>query len=276
MKMPDWPLNIRYRPGTHDEAEVKNVFIGNCYRLPERFEPTDIVLDCGAQIGTFTMACLERGAKNVWSYEAAKENFAWLEKNIRGNEARWPDANIQLYQWIVWGSHEQVQHKRFLYAGDVYNACSRVVLDEEKVDGTYLVQTITFDEAVLMAIGHTPGHYHVEPRRIRFCKLDVEGAECVILPTSKMLDLIDEIALEYHGDIAEPIKKLLCQRGFNVEINPAYDPKYPNVVQGLMFARRPQDKPTVIETLNEESSEGPKWPREIVPNALTAKVTHGS
>lgn len=69
--MPLW-----YRDGKHD------IFIINeqPYRkLP--IAPGDVVLDCGAHIGTFTRDAFRRGAASVIAYEPEPVNFRLLEKN---------------------------------------------------------------------------------------------------------------------------------------------------------------------------------------------------
>jgi len=52
-----------FRDGTLDQAIFNAVVRFNEYRLPERFVPTDIVIDVGAHIGSFAQAVLSRGCR---------------------------------------------------------------------------------------------------------------------------------------------------------------------------------------------------------------------
>ena len=46
------------RPGTLDRLIARSVLLDNEYRLPDRFEAGDLVIDVGAHVGSFATACL--------------------------------------------------------------------------------------------------------------------------------------------------------------------------------------------------------------------------
>jgi hypothetical protein len=51
-----------FRPGTLDRLIFDSVVAHNEYRLPERFEPPDVVVDVGGHIGTFAYAVARRAS----------------------------------------------------------------------------------------------------------------------------------------------------------------------------------------------------------------------
>lgn len=76
-----------YREGTTDEKVMDEVLKRNVYerkKLDFQIEPSDIWLDCGANIGTFTLLCLHKKAK-VYAFEPEPENFNLLNQNIKMN-----------------------------------------------------------------------------------------------------------------------------------------------------------------------------------------------
>jgi FkbM family methyltransferase len=74
-----------HRPGTWDEAIVKET---TEYQIPEKFGPTDVVIDIGAHIGGFIYQCLQRGARRFVVYEPDSNNFQLLLMNVR----RWKEG----------------------------------------------------------------------------------------------------------------------------------------------------------------------------------------
>jgi FkbM family methyltransferase len=258
--MANHPLHFRYRPKTQDEMMIKEVYFDNCYHLPDRFQPTDIVLDIGAHIGSFTMACLERGCKKVWAYEPARENQKYLALNIRDNRPRWPDAEISLFELAVVEAGNYQRYMPFHYTGDLNSACGHLVdplVDprDEVTPTSYFVDTTTFAEVVNRALDDMDGDM------IRFCKIDIEGAEIPILMQADQRHMkwalahIAELALEYHGDYLDILKLKLEDAGFeDIGFEPVH-PAIPLTQQGLLFARHtsmlygkvPEDSGAVVK-----------------------------
>jgi FkbM family methyltransferase len=80
----------------------------NEYRLPDRFQPEDIIIDIGMHIGCFSYAVLIRGTTHVFGFEPDPDNFAWATRNMKSFAGR-----ITLQQKAVWRSDRQVD-KLFL------------------------------------------------------------------------------------------------------------------------------------------------------------------
>ena len=59
----------------------------------------DIVLDCGANLGTFTRTALDRGAKTVVAIEPAPENLECIRRSFKDEIA---SGRVILYPKGVW------------------------------------------------------------------------------------------------------------------------------------------------------------------------------
>jgi FkbM family methyltransferase len=85
-------FEISYRPGTADEDVLDHSFHNDIFMgsIPE-YKPTasDIVIDVGAHIGTFSLLLsrvITQG--KIFAVEASAETFLHLENNILGNNLR--------------------------------------------------------------------------------------------------------------------------------------------------------------------------------------------
>ena len=74
---------LHTRPGTTDQLIYEWVVEANEYGLPDRFEPSDIVVDIGVHIGAFAHAALIRGCGHVHGVEADLENVRVATENLR-------------------------------------------------------------------------------------------------------------------------------------------------------------------------------------------------
>lgn len=70
------------RPNTCDQNVYNDVVHGNEYRLPAQIPADVAVLDIGGHVGSFTRACLERGARMVYVYEPDAGNFELLCQHL--------------------------------------------------------------------------------------------------------------------------------------------------------------------------------------------------
>jgi FkbM family methyltransferase len=183
-----------FRPNTMDRWIFDGVVRHNEYQLPDRFTPLDTVIDVGAHIGTFAYAVIDRGCRHVYSFEPDAENCRMAENHL----SQYIDAGwLRVTQKAVWRSDTNDDELRL----DGYQKFPESFPGMEGIlntgSGSVLwrngdaVAKIALDDAIdeITANGK---------RRIRLLKLDCEGAEWPILLTSRRLDLIDEIAGEFH------------------------------------------------------------------------------
>jgi FkbM family methyltransferase len=249
-----------FRPGTLDRMIFDGVVALDEYRLPERFDPDDVVVDVGAHIGSFAYAIVLRGGKRVWSIEPDRTNCAIATEHLRPYVDQ---GHVRLMHAAVWRSDPNDDELRF----DGYHAFPQSYPGMQGIvntgNGSVVwgrgepVAKIAFDDLVDLA---TNGG----ERRVRLLKLDCEGAEWPIVLTSRRLHLIDEIVGEFHelggpfleigenrpsnahvfhsarvaGFTIEELVRFLCDAGFCVTYDRHMRPDGALEGLGLFFATR--------------------------------------
>ena len=183
------------------------------YRLPERFEADDVVVDVGAHIGSFAYAVVLRGGKHVWSIEPDHTNCAFAAEHLRPYVDQ---GYVRLMQAAVWRSDPNDDELRF----DGYHAFPESYPGMEGIvntgDGSVVwglgepVAKIAFDDVVDLATNRGERH-------VCLLKLDCEGAEWPIVLTSRRLHLIDEIVGEFH-ELGGPFLEIGENRPTNAQV----------------------------------------------------------
>ena len=171
--------NFTFRPGTWDESIFDCVNKHNEYRLPVSFQPTDIIVDIGAHIGSFAAACLSRGVNKVYSFEAFKDNYDCTVNNL----AQFGDRAIPIHS-AMWRSDKEVKELSFSASNEAQNTGGGNVWTEGGVIKVPATSLDTFLSTI--------------DKPITLLKLDCEGSEFPILFTSNKLDKINAICGEYH------------------------------------------------------------------------------
>lgn len=212
-------IRMQWRPGTQDALCFQEVIVQNQYRLADHLSQSDIILDVGANIGCFAVACVTRGAGRVLCYEPDAENFRYLQQNVGGM------VGVRCEQKAVWGGPD----RQLFYTGypPKATACGSV-MDDVTVGGMNSqipVEHVQLD-SILAAIER-------EGRHVSLLKIDAEGAEYPILYTSQKLDLVDSIVGEVHNmglqDLVpgytrydkDELASVLEEKGFDVELEQA-------------------------------------------------------
>lgn len=232
--------NFFSRRYSHDRNIFNCVFEHNEYHLPEIIDPSFVIVDIGAHIGSFSFACLTRGANNVYSYEAHPENYEIAKMNVKQFEGRCTINNA-----AVWRSDEDNTSDLMLFNEDLQNR------EDKNTGGISVIYTtsgipvkaISLDDIISIATQEGKD-------KIDLLKIDCEGSEFPILLTSKHLDKVHAICGEYHelrSNVPEKafvdgydlpydkhtIEKCLKSNGFkNIKMHPSGD----NL--GLFFADR--------------------------------------
>ena len=122
----------------------------------------DIVLDCGANIGTFTRTALDRGAKTVVAIEPAPENLECLRRNFAKEIA---EKRVIIYPKGVW--HEDATLTLHLHH-DNSAADSFIIKDDKTPHGHTVTAPLTTVDKMVAELGLP---------RVDFIKMDIEGAE---------------------------------------------------------------------------------------------------
>ena len=228
------PFHVR--PGTLDPNIFGDVFLGNEYELPARFAAGDVVIDVGAHVGSFSAACLVRGAGRVVAFEPVPANHALCRVNLARFGGR-GEARLA----AVWRSDVPPTRLHYTASADPANTGGGNVLSGGGGDAP--IDAVPLDAVVaelLAASGQA---------RVRLLKLDCEGSEYPILLSATCLGRVAEVCGEYHEvGVATPAARVgayashgpavlvehLSAAGFAVTTR--VHPRDPNI--GLFWARR--------------------------------------
>jgi len=166
------PFLVRHN--TRDLDIFNEVVTNNGYHLPDTMN--GVVVDIGAHIGCFSVACQMRGASRVVAFEADKINFSLAKNN----------TDAEIHNKAVWRSDVDCKVLNHTGYRDNNTGIGNVIGWLQPVDANIEVYTISLD-TIIDDVG-----------RIDLLKLDCEGSEYCILGTSKRLDKVREIVGEYH------------------------------------------------------------------------------
>jgi len=119
----------------------------------------DIVLDCGANVGTFTRYALDAGARLVVAVEPAPKNVECLRRNFRREIAT---SSVIIYEKGVWDKEDIL----VLNENEETSAMDSFVRSEKTHPGVEVPLT-TIDKLV----------QDLKLERVDFIKMDIEGAE---------------------------------------------------------------------------------------------------
>jgi len=163
---------MRLRDRSQDFEAFCGVYWENEYKLPERFPPESIVLDLGANVGSFAIKALHCGAARVECYEPEPENYALLVENMQ------PYPHVRCHQKAVWAPGVATVRLVTTYPGTAMHFVHE--------RGDVEVEAIGLD-AILVELGE-----------VETLKLDVEGSELPILASAKELRRCRHIVGEAH------------------------------------------------------------------------------
>ncbi len=218
---PERYFEFRDGPHGHFRATWDSVVLYNEYRLPDQFDPRDVVLDCGASIGDFAWSVLRRGAGKVICVEPVPEFIDAIRRNVEGP--------VEIIEAAVWDAQENVVI-RDSSQEDMLSPASAFATGEASVE----VPGIPLDELIERAASRSASG------RVRLLKLDIEGAEYRVLASASNLALVDEIVGEAHAGIRwhgreatiDDLVSILEDAGFAVAVTRNGEPLH------LFFARR--------------------------------------
>jgi FkbM family methyltransferase len=126
---------------------------------PPPIHAGDIVLDCGANVGTFTHYALRLGAKKVVAIEPAPNNLESLRRNFAKEVA---EGRVIIYAKGVWDKDDFLT----LHESNSTSAMDSVVITKDTRTGVRVPLT-TIDKIVP----------ELGLERVDFIKMDIEGAE---------------------------------------------------------------------------------------------------
>ena len=188
---------------------------------PDWIRPDDIVVDIGAQVGTFSLAAARFACQGrVLAFEPYPENFALLCRNVSLNRCQ----NVEAYPWAVGAQSES--RELFLsplnVGGHSFYMQSKKSIDVECVGINDLVDRLRLP-------------------RIDVLKLDCEGAEYEILGalSSEGFQKVRRISAEYHNlshaRNGDSLVRFLLEAGYEVTESEEHSVVY---ASRTPFARR--------------------------------------
>jgi len=198
---------VLVRRNTWDENATARIITNQDYTpTGHEIQPTDTVIDIGANIGCFALVAAELASKGrVIAFEPNLDNFNLLTRNIELNGF----ANVIVERSAVSGTPGTLKLFRGTQSPLHTTIPSRLddSAEAEEVPATTLQQIMD--------------KYKVE--RCGFLKMNCEGAEYAILYNTppEYLRRIDRITLEYHATeekerVSRELARFLTQQGFKI------------------------------------------------------------
>lgn len=182
--------------------DIVTIFVVMVKREYGSVRPGSVVVDIGANIGSFSLYAAKQGARKIYSYEPNEQAHTILVRNVNQNAY---SSVIEANRAAVLG--EIVSSAVIPKQASPYNQISTkdVVSEDDEEVPSVTLETIVNDHAVAV---------------IDLLKLDCEGAEYGILykAPAAIIEKIREIRMEYHSG-EEEVGKLISYlqtHGFRV------------------------------------------------------------
>jgi len=214
--------NIEDKKDTSGIATVYEIFLIENYNPSfMKIKPGDTVVDIGANMGIFSIyASLNSKNGKVYSYEALREHFERMQKNVEINNFK----NIKTENFAIAGK----KGKKRLFINKNCSGGHSLVFDRDSEE-SLIVDCITLRDIF--------DRNKIE--KIDFLKIDCEGAEYEILYSipDKYFKKISKISLEFENSGEKncnsgALRKFLEGKGFIVNI------KGEGLKEGILYAYR--------------------------------------
>jgi FkbM family methyltransferase len=189
----------------HDLVSFCLVFLKEEYGQIER---NDVVIDVGANIGSFTIFAAIAGAKKVYSFEPSLEAFETLSRNVAVNDLA--DVVTPIRRAVTGRSGDLIP---FPLKSSPFNTMVTSTLHEIPVDrlsgdlrehvlATASESDAGYKDVSTISLGDFLADEGIQ--YVDFVKMDCEGAELLILPTltATTMSRISKIRMECHVDPA--------------------------------------------------------------------------
>jgi len=184
---------------------LKEIFIDKIYKQELKEDP--YIIDCGANIGMSVIYMKQHFPKaEIIAFEPDETNFDLLTRNIKS----FGYSGVSLRKEAVWNEETMLPFSNDGSMG------SKVEIGSESK--TREVKAIRLK--------------YLLNRQVDFLKIDIEGAESVVLPDiADKLNFVRNMFLEYHGSFGQnkelaKIINIISEAGFNYYIKeaaPLYD-----------------------------------------------------
>lgn len=182
----------RFKTRTKFEQKiVKAVIQWNEYGIFDpSFRPDDVIIDCGAHIGSFTYAAHYAGSRQIHSFEPDVDNHELLQQNVGRL------AGIHLYREALF--RNDLESIDLSQSREESNTGASTVLFGGR---TYDFGDVQLEpgEALGRVVSARPLDSVLRQfPRVHLLKVDCEGSEFPMLLTSRELHRVDRIVGEFH------------------------------------------------------------------------------
>lgn len=161
----DTPMGTLWAPpGNSPTFAVGEQLAGVYNHGPMALGPDDVVLDCGANVGTFTMRCIRAGVKKIVAIEPSPNNIEALHRSFKREIAA---GQVVIVPKGVW--HQDSTLPMYTYENSLLNSFVMPVRRENMAGPPRRIDLplTTVDKIV----------EELRLDKVTFIKMDVEGAE---------------------------------------------------------------------------------------------------
>ncbi|MEO0311777.1 MAG: hypothetical protein RIQ89_1434 [Bacteroidota bacterium] len=200
--------------------QFKEIFVDESYHF-EKVNSAPLIIDCGANVGTSCIWLRQRYPEaRIIAFEADQGIAKYLEENISQNNL----DNITVIKKAVWTHHDGVN------------------FNSEGADGGSAINAIEGKHQLVPSIDLKD--FLIKQDVVDFLKMDIEGAECVVIPhCGQALKKVKNIFIEYHdykgkSQHLSQILDTLGSNNFEYWIESVHHKKSPLMTQpinGIMY-----------------------------------------
>lgn len=173
------------RSDTTDLKVVDEIYKRKVYEKPSLgfvIEPTDVWLDCGCNIGTFSLYARRKGARTI-AYEPEPDNIQMCHRN--------GITDVQPFGLAVTGGQVDLYMAKSRQDRYTHTICKR------RGRPTIQITVVPFDSVI-------------SNREITAVKMDIEGAEITILESQVDWYNIKKLVVEYSFNVDPSIPRFLA------------------------------------------------------------------
>ena len=139
-------------------ALIDEIFVKNQYDVSAEKINGKVVVDAGANLGTFSLLCATLGAKKVYAFEPVAGTYEMLKKNVEDNGLQ--DVVIPVNKALGEGNY--TSKIKCDYSGD---GGSSIAMRKDERKDTLDISVVSLDS------------FFASGERVDFIKMDVEGFE---------------------------------------------------------------------------------------------------
>lgn len=223
-------IKIHYHDNSTDMGVIKEVFFENPYEI-ENIPENSLVIDIGANIGTFSVRCANEKNCTVYAYEPCEANYKLLVQNISENKL---EDRVKTFKKAVSDRKSSENGFREFYVDPYHYSGSSFYLknaaEKKTFDRPYYTERVE-----CTALRQIFEDNNIE--RCNILKIDCEQEEKNILLDKdivNLLKMVDKIMLEFHILVdGKEITEYLKNNGFSISCNNHFQ-----FERGMIYATR--------------------------------------